>query len=363
MLSPLLVRLSGSPRERGRVHGETLKSVIRGAVERWQARVENLLAAPFRDYLSRFPDETRFKEAVRRWTPSLLDEIDGIAEGCGLERDLVFAWQWIDEHVWLIDRLQREKERAESSGCSALGRVWPEENRALIGQNWDIPAIKEGVQTLLHITYPDSDLETLVVTQAGAVGALGLNNGGTGLLINTLPHLNPSTEGLPVSCLVRGALEQGSFRESDAFVRNVRHATGQNYLLSSGREMADLECSGNSVMEFRLAKRGDRACHSNHPLVHTDSRQDLLKKLGKDFHSESTRKRFEYLEKRTLDPDQPWTVEGMKSTLKNPLVCVEPDNSRGIFTAACVIMELGERPCLHMAPGPPSMTPFTVYAF
>lgn len=339
MHSPHFVRLSGSPRERGRAHGETLKTVIRDVIQKWQARVENLLGAPFSAYQSRLLAETRFKNAIRKWTPSLLDEIEGIAEGCGLDKDLVYAWQLIDEHPWFLDRLAQER-----GGCSALGQLKP---RAVIGQNWDIPVVKEGVQTLLHITYPDSDLQAFVIAQAGSVGALGMNNRGTGLLCNTLSQLNNSTEGLPVSCLVRGVLEKSTFSESAEFIKNVRHASGQNYLLASPNKLADFECSGNKAVELAV---GDQACHANHPLANTDIAQEVV--------YPASLSRQEYLEKSEYG-----SAEELKGIFRNPAVSLEKDYSRTQFTAGCAVMELSGSPCLHFAPGPPSITPFAAYAF
>jgi isopenicillin-N N-acyltransferase like protein len=339
MHSPHFVRLSGSPRKRGRAHGEALKSVIRGVIEKWQTRLETLLAAPFPTYLSRLLAETHFKDAIRKWTPSLLEEINGIAEGCGLDNDLVYAWQLIDEHPWFLEKLAHER-----AGCSAMGRVGPD---TLIGQNWDIPVVKEGVQTLLHITYPDSDLQAFIVTQAGAVGALGMNNRGIGLLCNTLSQLNNSTEGLPVSCLVRGVLEKNTFSESAEFIRNVRHASGQNYLLASPNKLADFECSGNKVVELAEV---DQACHANHPLANTDIAQEVV--------YPASLKRQEYLEKSEYG-----SAEEMKEVFRNPVVSLEKDASRSQFTAGCAVMELSGSPRLHFAPGPPSITPFSAYSF
>ena len=127
---PLFVSLTGSPFERGRIHGETLRSVIRDTVERWQYRIEDILAVPFQDYLSSLMTGSGFRRAIQRLTPDLLDEIDGIAEGCGLDKNLIYAWQLIDEHSWFIEHLQREKKAMKGTGVVLLGEFsWRKTNR------------------------------------------------------------------------------------------------------------------------------------------------------------------------------------------------------------------------------------------
>ncbi len=349
---PPVIELAGPPRRRGQIHGEVLRGVIVPAIGAWQERICGFLSKPFSWYVHRLLTETQFKDAIRHWAPDLLEEIKGIADGVGLAEDVLFAWQLADEHGWFAQSLVHASQ-FERNGCSALGRLDPESS--LFAQNWDIPTVKDGVQTLLHIRYPESDLETLVVTQAGMVGALGMNNHGTGVLVNSLASLNNSTQGLPVSCLVRSILEHTCYQESVKFLRSVRHATGQNYILCHKDAFIDLECSGTRSEPFSLPLR-HVISHTNTPYANADIHVGIpLADQG------NSNDRFTYLVGELETRQDRWSIDAIRSILQSPIVCLERNNPRGVFTAGSIIMDLGGEPCMHVALGPPSSTPYHSY--
>lgn len=356
MNRPILpvIELAGHPRVRGQIHGEALRGVIARAIGAWQERISGFLSRPFPWYVAKLLADTRFKGAILQWAPDLLEEIKGIADGVGIGEDVIFAWQLADEHGWFAQSIINAPQ-FERNGCSALGCIAPESSLALFAQNWDIPAVKDGVQTLLHIRYPDSDLETLVLTQAGMVGALGMNNRGTGVLVNSLASLGNSTEGLPVSCLVRSILEKQSYEESVRFASSVRHATGQNYIICRKGSFIDLECSGARIERFSLPSP-DIIAHTNNPFANTDRYAG-----GPVVDEGNSINRFTHLMGGIESGRGRWSVDTIRAILKSPIVCLERDNPRGVFTAGSVIMDLGGQPSMHVALGPPSTTPYHSY--
>jgi len=354
VLPPTVIELAGPPRVRGRIHGEALREIIARAIGGWQERIAGHLSHPFAWYVSALHAQTRFKEAIAQWAPELLEEIAGIAEGSAVDADAVFAWQLADEHGWFTQSLINAQQ-FERTGCTALGCIAPPSSVALFAQNWDIPSVKDGVQTLLHIRYPDSDLETLVVTQAGMVGALGMNNRGTGVLVNSLASLGNSPQGLPVSCLVRSMLEQDSYAESVRVARSVRHATGQNYIICHLDAFIDLECSASRCEQFSLA-RPDVIAHANTALANPDVRPGSPPAGTGDSPD-----RFRHVLAGIEAMRDDRSVEAMQAILRSPVVCLERDNPRGVFTAGSVIMDLGERLGMHVALGPPSSSPYLSY--
>src|SRR4029078_1831968 len=138
-----------------------------------------------------------------KWTPDLIDEIRGIVDGAAIDFDTMFAYQFVDE-VWVYtDRLSAEH-------CSGMGLARTAKEPTHIAQNLDFESFRDGTQAVLHIKYPDSDLECLVVTSAGMVAQNGLNNKGVGVCCNTLLELGNCLDGLPVSCMIRGILQQST---------------------------------------------------------------------------------------------------------------------------------------------------------
>src|SRR4051812_10124207 len=95
-----VVRLTGTPRERGEQHGEALRPMIREGLDRWRARLAEHRNADVDGYLARFVRETGFASAMQTHTPGLVAEIAGMAYGADAAYDEVFAYCMVDEEWW-----------------------------------------------------------------------------------------------------------------------------------------------------------------------------------------------------------------------------------------------------------------------
>jgi hypothetical protein len=372
--------LEGPPRERGRVHGETLRPMIQEHIERWKDALQQEMGLDPETYLEGFFEETDFVPAIERWAPELLSEVRGIAEGAGIDFKYVLIRQLSDEEPWyrferkiqagdrFVDRI-----RAQISGenCSALGVQAQGDRPPIIAQNMDTPAYYDGHQVLLHIKDPSSPVDALVFTVAGKISLAGLSNQGIGICCNTLIQLDFAPDGLPEDFCVRGFLSRPTFEGALAFLRGVKHASGQNYVAGGPGGVLDLECSATSICEFQPYPGANRVYHTNHPLANKDQtlHKKRLDRMPPDIQQwyrsrQTTYKRFNALEKGLSDPDQVIDVEAIKSVLgsHDGPVCVDRGGSNNI-TLGCLIMELSTPPVLHLAPGPPCSTSFKTYTF
>src|SRR5579871_6602234 len=84
---PVLL-VEGSPRERGRQHGELAHDQIGLSVERYMKR--------FQHFAGLTPDEARrraaeFAPVIAEYDHEILEEIEGVAEGAGFGRDDLLA--------------------------------------------------------------------------------------------------------------------------------------------------------------------------------------------------------------------------------------------------------------------------------
>ncbi len=371
MDKPHFVMMDGPPRQRGRTHGEALRTVIREVIARWQEAIARARDIRPADYVSWLARGTRFDRAIERWTPGLLEEVRGVGEGAGVDFELIYAWQMLDEHPWLLDDFvagrspaqaqttDRPEAAEQAEHCSSLGLAARSGQPALIAQNLDLPAIKDGAQTVLHVRYPDSDLELLTVTQAGTVASLGVNNRSLGVCVNALPQLDWSPDGLPVCFVVRGLLEKRDLGEARAFLGRITHATGQNYVLGSPDGVADVECSTGRAVPFRPFDDRDDVCHTNHPLANPDrGKYQAARSSGPLPGSDSSRSRYEFLVARLAESDLPRTADGIKAILSDPAVCRPAGPQRTAFTAASAVIELSASPVLHATAGPPDRARF-----
>src|SRR5581483_815497 len=80
---PVLV-LEGTAHERGLLHGKTLKKQIHELVKLWKEDLAQRFKTDANSFIRRFVKQTDYRSAMKKWTPDLLDEIKGIAEGSGI---------------------------------------------------------------------------------------------------------------------------------------------------------------------------------------------------------------------------------------------------------------------------------------
>lgn len=358
-----MLKLSGPPRERGRQHGEAARELIRMMDARWRDDVNRDLNLHPDDYARRLVDETGFVDAARRHAPDLLEEVEGIAEGAGLNFRAAFARQLADEDWWFRFELKYGADSGEQ--CSSLGVFGQADGSTIVAQNMDTPSYWDDGQVLLHHVYPDG-LEVLVFTAAGSLALCGLNNCGVGICCNTILQCNHSQQGLPEQFVVRSVLEQHHLADAVGFIQATSHASPQNYILGDRQRVVDLEVSANQVAEFRPSPT--RVYHSNHPLVNDDQSQfrSLLNRLPEEMRAgmvsgSTTLARLQTLETLLSDESAPLTVEKVKAVLRTRPVCVAKDEKR--ITLGCAIMELAPAPRLHLSPGPPDITDFRTYEF
>ena len=368
--------LEGPPRSRGRIHGEALRSQINALMEIWKDQLGRQYKVDPKQYIQKFLNDTKFPEAIRKWTPGLTEEVRGIAEGAGIDAETMLAYQFVDEEWWYGGHgyFRDGKSVPMDKNCSAVGVTGQPGLPTFVAQNLDIPAYTDGYQAILHIKHQNSSLQSLVFVYAGMISLCGMNNRGVGEVVNALLQLDHRGDGLPVAFINRGILECPTLGEAAKFVQEIKHASGQNYIIGGPQGIFNFEGSANKVSRYEPVQGANRICHTNHPLVNDDQSifQELLKSRPPERQPRrpnNSEIRLMALEKRINDPARRVTVDVIKEALsskddpRNP-VCLErrPDG-RGNFTAGCLIMELSEKPKLHFSPGPPCATEFQAFGF
>lgn len=365
-----LLELRGNARQRGRIHGEALRPLVVEHLERWK---ENLAADTGFDpetYVDEFLANTNFFPAIERWTPDLLEELRGIAEGAGTDFRFTFVRALSDEEPWY--RRERRLSVGGTKGCSSVGIDCREDQPTIVAQNMDMPGWCNGHQVLLHIIDPESPVEVFSFTLAGKISLAGMNSEGIGICCNSLSHLNYSRDGLAEDFVVRGFLSRPTLAAGQEFMRNIKHASGQNYTIGGpGSRAINLECSAGKIAEFRPEECCDRVFHTNHPLVNDD--QSLYRAVAANIPEEDLPRLYHgtsYLRLPVIESGfgstvPTPTIETIKDVLSTHPVCRhgELEGRYDHYTIGCLIMELGETPRLHIAPGPPCATPFQTFSF
>lgn len=259
-----VLELKGNAYERGWQHGTQLKKEIAAVFARWKLNMRS----PNPDSLiSAFLAATHFEPATRKHIPALLDELKGIAAGSGQPYTDVFAFQLLDE-FWIYLDTKRNEQRHH---CSGIGVAAMADRPAYIAQNMDVENYMQGGQVLLHIPSNAKEPEQYIITCAGLVALNGMNAAGIGMCMNTIMELQASADGLPVAFIIRGVLNQKNGKDAMDFLQNVKHASGQNYILGIVDSVYDFEASANKVVRF-LPQTGNHSLvyHTNHALVNDD---------------------------------------------------------------------------------------------
>ena len=71
----------GSPYDRGLTHGTQLKNQIHELVQLWKTDLMKQYKLDPDLFIKRFVATTNYASAIKQWTPDILDEIKGIADG------------------------------------------------------------------------------------------------------------------------------------------------------------------------------------------------------------------------------------------------------------------------------------------
>jgi hypothetical protein len=263
------LRLEGAPLQRGLAQGTALRARTRRHLDRWLAALGEAGVGDPRAYVAEMLKATDFLSAIRRHTPDLLEEIEGIAAGAEAPFELVFALQLLDEEWAHRVRTRHSRERLEKCSSVAVAAA----DSAWIGQNMDLGAYTDGSQAALAIA-PEADRPgALVFTTAGMIGLMGVNTAGVGVCVNSLPQLPSAPEGLPVAFLLRRLLQAASLDEAADLVVRLPHATNQHYLIAAPGRVRSFEASADGVVEYR-PPRPDRVLHTNHPLASPGGEDD-----------------------------------------------------------------------------------------
>jgi len=366
--------LDGEPRQRGFKHGTVFRSLIREHVRRWKNSIQSGRDINPEEYIQQLLSETHFEETAERWTPDVLEEVRGIAEGAKIDFSTILALQLMDEEWWWGFEKMLGKSISMPDACSGFGVNEPSGRPVIIGQNMDLPGYFDGLQVLLHIRQPETDHQELVFSAAGLIALNGMNNRGIGVCCNVLFQLNHSPEGLPVAFVLRGILSQSDYLAALTFIRNIQHASGQNYILGGPDYVSSIECSANRVVPLESGK-GIRICHTNHPLVSDDLRfpGNTSNRLPGEIRTslqnnqENSMARMESIERR-VGSLKTFSLEGAKAalsaqdSLEHP-VCRPYRGDKSSMTVGCSIMVCSDTPELIFAPGPPCCSSFQTFQF
>lgn len=244
------ITLSGSPRQRGLMHGEGLREEIAAVL----ALYRELFALPDAEVQRR---AEHFAAISRRSAPELCEEIEGIAEGAG-------------QPAYWLHALNARSELLSAPGNGYPQPAWGEctalwfEERALMGQTWDWMQDLEPLIAVLDIQHPDGH-RLMTLSEPGMVGKIGVSSAGVAVGLNFV-RTTTAVTGLPVHLLLRQLLECRHPRDIDGCLQAA--GCGRSAHILIGRADAPglgMEFTGSR--QHRLQPKAGVLTHTNHFLA------------------------------------------------------------------------------------------------
>ncbi|MCH7990114.1 MAG: hypothetical protein IID46_13320 [Planctomycetes bacterium] len=347
---PLIIAI-GSHYEMGRQHGEQAAEIIHAFLD-YLAGSLSLSREELR------AKALRFQPLFEQTCPHLWDEIQGLAEGAGLETADALAVQ-----------LRGELGQLPDSACTSYvisGRGTADGN-PLIGQTSDTPTEIVEFGYVLHLQ-PDDKPELLMWTFGGMIGYHGLNRNGVAHFANALgggPEWKFALSHYPLKRMI---LEQRTVGEVVQLMQEIPVCSNGNYVLcdTEGRILdVELTTEGPQILEDEGA---GFLAHANHYLCTAYACQNNYDQSLPDSFN-----RQERINQLIREKFGSITIDDVKTFLSDhenhPVsICRHPHDGYGDdvlpstgHTVAALIAEPA-RGRLHVSRGNPCENPFVEYA-
>jgi hypothetical protein len=238
--------------------------------------------------------------------------------------------------------------------CTTTGVYGRKGQPNFVTHNNDIPTYHEAGGVVLHIKYPDSDLEILQATFAGQIAQNGVNNYGVAVGINTVADLPVSDKGLPVSFNVRKILETKDRNEAVEYLKSKQFGTAMNYTIGDREKVISVETwEDNAVVLDGFPKKV--VAHTNHTLQKGAPVTFTMNASSGGGSYGFTHQRLELaLETLSADPDAV-RLEDVKKLKATRPILVNPGKPTGrtLMSMIAVIPETGS-PILYNTPDSPN---------
>jgi predicted choloylglycine hydrolase len=262
------LELKGTPAEMGRRHGTVLKKQIREQVADYRKEVIKCFGEKNgKRILEYVVKDSGFLRDIKKHLPHVYAEMEGIAEGAGVPvTDILLLNMYEEVYEGAPQELNiKPLDPTPQGKCTTLNCAGRKGLPNLNAQNLDYTPNLDGVQLVIHYTYPDGH-KILLYTFAGQVGGIGVNSQGLSMTCNTLPEGSKrKNDGLGGTYITRGLLEQESVAAAVKWLEKMPQFGTYNYSLVDAAEAAMVEYSPKKgLVRLETPKDKQYLAHTNH---------------------------------------------------------------------------------------------------
>jgi isopenicillin-N N-acyltransferase-like protein len=303
-----------------------------------------------------------FAEPIKAYDEAILEEIEGIAEGGGLELGDLLAINARSEIMYGL-RVTPPPE------CTAfyVGPTATADGHVLLGQNWDWRPRAKDTIILVEIDQGPDRPAVAFLPEAGLIGKTGFNECGVGVTLNALmSSIDTGERGVPIHVILRAILNSRTSGEALSAIVRARRGASATYTIGAadGAAVCVEAGPGGAESVFLIHPENDLLSHSNH-FVSSTPFKDMVKDEWPD-----TLARRERMGSLLEGQAGAITTETMESILADDegspnAICRFPDpgdhpiDQNG--TVASIVMDLTARTC-EIAAGPPSEHSYSNFA-
>jgi hypothetical protein len=225
---PPVTVISGKPRERGRIYGSRFSDGIHSFLEReiYQAFTEK--PSPKNELLQY---AAACGKAVRRYAPVIYDELEGMAEGTGLELSEILL-------LTLHEELYHRGVLPKIDHCTAVAAGPPDtgDGNTYVGQTWDWMQSVFGLSSMLHWKR-DEGPSLLAYAYPGLWVGAGLNSAGLALCWTSADLGNKALGvrvGIPAYVLLAHLMYQETLDAVEEEARRANNAGWFTFVMADG---------------------------------------------------------------------------------------------------------------------------------
>lgn len=224
-----LTVISGKPRERGRQYGQKFKEPIAAFLDKEIAQVCAKHAT--RDDLLRYAGQCT--KAIKEYSPLIMDELEGMAEGSGLKVEEIVLITLHEETAG-----HKDGKLPPQQHCTAFAAAPPDtrDDTTFVGQNWDWMKSVYGLSQMLHWKRPEGP-SLLAYAYPGLWVGAGLNSAGVALCWTWGDGLGIKSPrvGIPAYVLIAQMLYQDTLKGALEEVQRAKHAGWFCFVLGDGK--------------------------------------------------------------------------------------------------------------------------------